>query len=234
MIDQLERTAFRAAPAAETFRLEGWSCNIGRGVVGRMNSVTTFGFEPFELFETVEQVERRYRYRGRTVRFRVTDRDEKLDDLLDARGYERSEEILVMTGPVAPGEVVATTLRGVTAGWLSLYREFRPADEDRAAEIGESLAGLDRDHLLFDLEGRAVGVGVVDGSLLGIFDVAVDPTTRRAGLGTRITQSILAWGASKGAGTSYLQVEDSNQAAVSLYRGMGFEETYRYWYRSLD
>ncbi len=232
MIDQIERAGFRAAPAAETFRLGGWSCNIGRGVVGRMNSVTTFGFEPFELFETVEQVERRYRYRGRTVRFRLTARDDNLDDLLDARGYERSEEVLVMTGPVAPGEVAATTLRGVTAGWLSLYRQFRPADEDRAAEIGEGLAGLDRDHLVFDLDKRAVGVGVVDAGLLGIFDVAVDPPHRRSGLGTRITQSILAWGASKGADTAYLMVEESNHAGLSLYRGLGFEEAYRYWYRS--
>lgn len=232
MIDQIERAGFRAAPAAETFRLGGWSANIGRGTVGRMNSVTTFGTEPFDLFETVEQVERRYRGRGRPVKFRLTDRDVNLDDLLGARGYERSEDVLVMTRPTRAGEAGATTLRGVTAGWLERYRRFRPADEHRAAEIGESLAGLDRTHALFDLEERAVGLGIVDGGLVGMFDVAVDPSVRRTGLGTRLTGAILAWGASEKATIAYLQVEESNVPATSLYRRLGFEETYRYWYRS--
>lgn len=232
MIDDIERAGFRAAPAAETFRIGGWSANVGRGAVGRMNSVTTFGAEPFDLFETVEQIERRYRNRGRPVRFRVTARDSDLDDLLDARGYVRGDDVLVLTAPAIPGDVDATTIRGVTRGWLDRYRRFRPADENRAAEIGESLAALDREHLLFDLEERAVGVGIVDGGLVGIFDVAVDPSARRSRLGTRLTGSMLAWGASRGATTAYLQVESSNVAALALYRGLGFEEAYRYWYRS--
>ena len=35
----------------------------------------------------------------------------------------------------------------------------------------------------------------------------------------------------KGAIAGYLQVVDSNEAAKKLYKGLGFEDVYSYWYR---
>lgn len=212
--------------------MAGWSVNLGRGEVGRMNSVTTFGHVPYEMFEAVETVERRYRARRRQVVFRLTPLDTELDDLLFARGYDRSEEIVVMQAPVRSGDQERIEiLAGVTAGWLERYAAFRPAGPARAAEIGESLAALSLLHATFGVEEAAVGTAVLQGRWAGLFNVAVDPDRRRLGLGRRVSQGMLDWAARGGAEQAYLQVEEGNQAAMALYRSLGFEEAYRYWYR---
>lgn len=197
-----------------------------------MNSVTTFGHVPYEMFETVETVERRYRSRRRQVMFRLTSLDTELDDLLFARGYDRSEEIVVMQAPVKAGDQEPIEiLAGVTAGWLERYAAFRPASPARAAEIGESLATLSLPHATFLVEEAAVGSAVLHGRWAGLFNVAVDPGRRRLGLGRRVSQGMLDWAARAGAEQAYLQVEEGNEAAVALYRSLGFEDAYRYWYR---
>jgi ribosomal protein S18 acetylase RimI-like enzyme len=232
VIVEIERLGWAAAPAAEASSVAGWSVNLGRGEVGRMNSVTTFGHVPFEMFEAVETVERRYRARRRQVVFRLTPLDTELDDLLFARGYDRSEEIVVMQAPVQSGDQERIEiLAGVTAGWLERYAAFRPAGPARAAEIGESLAALSLPHATFLVEEAAVGTAVLQGRWAGLFNVAVDPDRRRFGLGRRVSQGMLDWAARGGAERAYLQVEEGNVAAVALYRSLGFEEAYRYWYR---
>lgn len=236
LIAGIEQRVFRAAPAAETFRVEGWVGNLGRGSVGRTNSLTTFGSKPWDAFEAVETAERRYRSRNRAVRFRLTELDAEVDDLLFARGYQRSAEVLVMTlSPIIAADAAGSTMtRGVTPVWLEQYRAFRPDTEGRTAERGESLAALSLTHGVFSLEQGAVGVTVVDTGWAGMFDLAVDPSRRRAGLGRRLSQDMLSWAVGQGAGSAYLQVEASNQAASDLYQSLGFSEAYRYWYRSRD
>jgi ribosomal protein S18 acetylase RimI-like enzyme len=104
-------------------------------------------------------------------------------------------------------------------------------DELRSAEIAESLAALTLDHATFGLPG-AVGLAVADGALCGLFDIAVARDRRRAGLGSRITSAAMRWGAARRCSIAYLQVTDGNRAARGLYDKLGFEERYRYWYRT--
>jgi ribosomal protein S18 acetylase RimI-like enzyme len=232
LIVEIERLGWAAAPAAESSTVSGWSVNLGRGEVGRMNSVTTFGHVPDDIFETVETVERRYRSRRRPVAFRLTPLDAELDDLLFARGYDRSEEILVMQAPVNAGDREGIEiLAGVTGRWLERYAAFRPSGPARAAEIGESLASLALPHATFLFAEAAVGTAVVDGRWAGLFNVAVDPARRRQGLGRTLSRGMLDWAAWAGAERAYLQVEEGNLEARGLYRSLGFEAAYRYWYR---
>ncbi len=233
-IEELERIQVRAVPPVESFRVGRWVGALGRGVLSRTNSLTTFGEKPWDLFEAVTTVESRYRSRGRPVRFRLTALDAELDDLLFARGYERTDQVAVMTRTIGhqptPAEPVEIS-GGVTDRWLEMLAEFAPMETDRIAELGESLRSLDLPHALFNLEGRAVGVGVVEDGWVGLFDLAVHPDHRREGRGREITQAIISWGADRGATSAYLQVHTHNQAAQGLYLDLGFEEAYRYWYR---
>lgn len=240
-IDQLERVAVRALPAVESTTLDGWHLPFGRGQVRRMNAVTTFGIVSWDTFEAVETIERRYGSRKRPVIFRLTALDAELDDLLFARGYEKSAEVAVMTAPATGLSDDAVTWTGaITPGWLGDLQRLGDYTEARVAEIGESLSGLTLPHAVFRFEGGeagmnpAVGLAVLDSEWVGLFDIAVDEHHRHRGLGTRITSAMLSWGAERGAGSAYLQVLADNTAGVSLYAGIGFEESYRYWYRTLD
>jgi N-acetylglutamate synthase len=240
-IAELERVALRALPAVESTALDGWHLPFGRGQVRRMNAVTTFGIASWDSFEAVETIERRYGSRRRPVIFRLTALDAELDDLLFARGYEKSDEVSVMTAPAAgrPNDSVTWT-GAVTPGWLDDLERLGGYTEARVAEIGESLSGLTLPHAVFRIgQGggsptAAVGMAVLDSEWAGIFDIAVDPEQRRRGLGTTITSAMLSWGAERGATSAYLQVMTDNTAALSLYTGLGFSELYRYWYRTLE
>lgn len=80
---------------------------------------------------------------------------------------------------------------------------------------------------------KGIAVSVVQGKLAGLFGLAVSGSARRQGLGRALSKAALAWGASQGATTAWLQVEADNTAARKLYDTLGFTERYRYAYRSL-
>ncbi|MHA2115884.1 MAG: GNAT family N-acetyltransferase, partial [Candidatus Thorarchaeota archaeon] len=42
------------------------------------------------------------------------------------------------------------------------------------------------------------------------------------------------WGEDHGAEKAFLQVEETNTPALDLYKSMGFDTLYTYWYRILD
>ena len=76
-----------------------------------------------------------------------------------------------------------------------------------------------------------VGLGVVEGRFIGLFDIVVDKAYRNTGLGYLIVENIMRWGRKQGASMAYLQVLTDNSPAIRLYEKMGFKEAYRYWYR---
>jgi ribosomal protein S18 acetylase RimI-like enzyme len=233
-IKRIERAAARALPAPETIEVDGWTVLLGRGEVNRINSAVTNGYRPRALMDHIEATERRFASRRRSPQFRLTPLDQTVDGLLSDRGYERSADVVVMTAPVATGAEPdpAVMLRSaVTPGFVDRFRAWGGYTDVRVDEIVESLSALTLPYVAA-LSDHALAVGVVDDGLVGLFDVVVDPDARSTGHGRTISRSVLAWGADRGAELAYLQVHSENAAALRLYRSLGFEEAYRYWYRS--
>ena len=232
LILDIEERAVRAMPAAETVYFGRWVASLGRGTALRLNSCTTFAESPRELFERIEQVERKYASRDRLTRFRLTPLDQHLDDRLHTRGYERGPEVILMTGPVAgrTDDSVAVA-RGLGPTWLERYSTWGGYDELRTSEIAESFNSLTLETGVF-MSPTAIGVAVVDGSWVGLFDIVVDPGERGKGAGKTITSAMLAWAAGRGAERSYLQVVTTNETAIAMYDRLGFTDAYHYWYRT--
>lgn len=232
LILDIEERAVRAMPAAETVHFGRWVASLGRGTALRLNSCTTFAESPRELFERIEQVERKYASRDRLTRFRLTPLDQHLDDRLHTRGYERGPEVILMTGPVGgrTDDSVAVA-RGLGPTWLERYSTWGGYDELRTSEIAESLNSLPLETGVF-MSPTAIGVAVVDGPWVGLFDIVVNPDARRQGAGSAITSAMLTWAAGRGAERSYLQVVTSNEPAIAMYDRLGFTDTYHYWYRT--
>jgi ribosomal protein S18 acetylase RimI-like enzyme len=74
-------------------------------------------------------------------------------------------------------------------------------------------------------------MGVVEDGHLGLFDLVTDSGVRNRGYGRRLLFDLLAWGLGHGARRAYLQVMLNNAPAIHLYRKVGFQEAYQYWYR---
>lgn len=77
----------------------------------------------------------------------------------------------------------------------------------------------------------ARGLGVFEEDTLGLYDIHVNRGHRRKGLGTAICRALMEEGFQSGAKSAHLQVLASNLEALSLYRSLGFQEIYLYWYR---
>ena len=53
----------------------------------------------------------------------------------------------------------------------------------------------------------------------------------RTTMGEWVLSALQSFGDRGGAEQAYLQVVEGNDAAVSLYRSIGYEVSHRYWYR---
>ena len=121
----------------------------------------------------------------------------------------------------------------------AVTRPLVEADLDRVARIERSAftdpwSPRSFEDLLAQPQVRAVAMDGDDGRVAGyalytlvagegeILNLAVDPASQRRGLGRRLLQAVL--GAMRVAGTTavFLEVRQSNQAAIALYTGAGF------------
>ena len=133
--------------------------------------------------------------------------------------------------PSASGELTLDVAAEPDDAWLATYR-YR----------GQSLSPHARALLLSapsqaffsvrDAAGATVGVarGSLGGGWAGLTAVDVRPDHRRRGLARGLLATAARWAHRSGAMSLYLQVSDTNQAAIALYTGTGFTVHHRYDY----
>ena len=76
-------------------------------------------------------------------------------------------------------------------------------------------------------DGVARGSASLDGDWLCVHSLTFAEDHRRRGLARLVLAELLDWGASRGATTAWLHVEDDNQAALALHAGLGFRTHHR-------
>ncbi|ROT32194.1 GNAT family N-acetyltransferase [Micromonospora sp. HM5-17] len=153
--------------------------------------------------------------------------------------------------PDLPAVELATT---PSAGWLALVakRKGRQASE-RGEEADGSALPAAAYHVLTAVDqvrfahvyaepappdgGRellAIARGTVTGQgrWLGLTLLEVVPAARRRGLARHVVRALALWAAQQGATDAFLQVEEHNEAAVTLYRRLGFTTHHTYQTRT--
>jgi len=240
-VESIERVAATAWPTNERTRLGEWILSAGDGFSRRRNSTVPCGPPPADLDRRLTDVESWYTVRGLTPLYRITPTcDPAIDGILEARGYRVEAPVVVMTlalddtdpvegvviSPVATEAWVSTELealgvdRSLVGQWLATIAVVPPPVSFVTSMDGDQTVGA--------------GIGQVGDGLLGVFEVAVRPEYRRRGHAKRLMRSLHTFGFEHGAGTSFLQVAEDNEPAVVLYRSLGYEPLYRYWYRRAD
>lgn len=214
--------------------VDGWSVATLNAVPRRLGSTTCFGIVPTNVHQAILSVEDIYRSMSMVPTFRLTPADRIIDGMLRRRGYQRQDGAVVMSAQPEHRPPAMWIPETPTLGteWFRDLRTFTGATADRMEALSASLQRLRLPHLGAHVPKRAVGLVVVDGVRAGIFDVAVHPVHRRTGLGTATMNRLLAWATAQRAKQAILQVHPSNTAALELYRKLGFEEMYHYFYRA--
>lgn len=236
----VEEASLNAWPAVQTIFYDAWIVRMARGYTKRANSVTPLACGSRPLAAKVSYCESLFRRCGLTPTFRIPSfvpDAHALDALLAAQAYRRIDETLVMTVPLAAGGMITqhqVCERHTLEEWLPLYHKLEPGRTDVASHR-EILGRVVGNTAYVSLEGDEVfacGLGVCEAGYAGFFDIVVRSTCRRKGYGLALMENLLAWGVQEHASHAYVQVVANNSPAVALYAKLGFQELYRYWYRS--
>ncbi len=222
-----------------------WLARSRRTPGGTTASVAVLGtVDEADIPALVAAAEGFYAECGRPARFELaaTTRVEPVQRALLAAGYRYEEQ---------PTFVRLASLRSLR-GIAPQHREGRVRVSDAPTEawfgewwrnVGSQVPGADAESsmdVLWDLPGRcafashvvddtvvATGLGVVDGSWLGIYCLSSSPQRRGAGSVRRIVGALGTWGNALAARTAYLRVAADDEALLRFSEQAGFVTSYQ-------
>jgi len=233
---QADRLALPGWQPVESEPLGEWLLRASGGFSSRGNSVLALGDPGMPVSEAVAAVNRWYAERSLPARAHVQPDRPEADAFAEA-GWSVYDPTLLLLASVAkvirklgPRQVAEPRLDStLDEAWL--------ATDERAARYGESArAVMESGEVTFatvrDERGAVLarGRGAFHGDWVGVSALWTDPAHRGSGLGSAVLQSLVSWGAERGATTAYLQVVESNDHARHIYEARGFDVHHRYAY----
>ena len=241
----LEEVAMNAWPALEQILYDGWVLRFSNDFTGRANSVNPLYRSTIDIKTKISTCKEIYRKKDLKARFRLTAffTPKSLDQVLEKLGFIKSENILVMSKPLekrglgysrGKGEIKIVSIWE----WIQAYYLLNQEDKKYLETHYAMLQRITNPVLpaLFKQEGETVacGFGVLERKFFGLFNIYTHKAHRNKGVANKLIREMFEWAESKGAETSYLQVDESNIVARNLYKKIGFNNAYPYWYRYLS
>jgi ribosomal-protein-alanine N-acetyltransferase len=120
-------------------------------------------------------------------------------------------------------------------------RSFQPGDSEALYEIcrqsPEAAQWSEESYLQAHSSGQIVVIAELNGKICGflvarvigdeaeILNIAVDPVHRRKGIASSLLSATISAGQTRHAKNTYLEVRESNSAAIAFYRRHGFAKT---------
>ena len=240
---RLEEVLLNATAPPEQLLYDGWLLRLSREHIKRASSVNVLSPSTMPLAEKVDECERGYRNRGLVPIFRLASlaTEPELDAELEERGYTVFELSLVQVASLAalaPGSKASPGLRFETMEmepWVAMVGRMRGWPEhDVTAHIRRMVSSPLHSLCVSLMAGEEVvscGLVTLEGDYAGLFDIYTPPEHRAKGLATALCQRLLEMGRERGATVGWLSVLATNEPALEVYRRLGFETAYEYWYR---
>lgn len=221
----LEHAAAFAWPGVEQHWLDRWLLRAGHGVTFRANSAVPLDISANA--NAIPAITAWYTQRGLTPRLAIPDR---LSPLPAGLPGERTYRVLVRdVSTCEPDPSVVLAPRPDDA-WLRLYHRDVPLDVLTAVVDGELMFGTSAGMAV----GRAAVTDAPDGTRwVGLSSVRTADEPQGAAPVRRMCETLLAWGADRGATSGYVRVSDENTAAAQLFESLGFSLHHRSRYVSV-
>lgn len=244
-ITLIEELSINAWPSLQTAIVDGWVLRFAEGYTRRANSVNPLYPSHEDVNTKIAQCESIYSTRGMDPVFKMTPLvyPAHLDTLLERQGYQEVSPTLVQTASLAGLNPLILTGRDtqvvfqntVNERWLSAASRFNHLNDRYRGVLARMMTSIVPRRcfmsVLHNGHTAAVGLGVLERGMIGLFDIVVDESLRKKGFGRLLTHSLMMWGREHSAHTAYLQVTQTNIPALRLYSSLGFRENYQYWYR---
>lgn len=244
-VRRMEAVSFRSFPSTSTYFDGTWVIRLTAGhPAKRLNSVNPLDpSDHGDIEKRISIAQHRFDSFGRPLIFRLSPlAPPELEQVLEDRGWKRFEESIVMVASLSEllSEDVLDQVPVQDVGmWVDTFLELSEESREHKPGLAEVIGAIEPEVGLFmlrDSDSHAVSAVrcVCDKDLAGLFDMVTSEGSRRMGHGRAAVLSALKWARSRGASTAWLQVVADNEAAISLYRSLGFWEIYRYSYRSAN
>jgi GNAT superfamily N-acetyltransferase len=244
-IRRLEELTINTSPAIYQSHYDGWLLRASGTDTRRANSVTALQASHLPIEEKIAYAESWYRALGQPTMFRLNEARSPadLDALLSVRGYTREVDTIVMTRDLStgipPGDYALPAgakliEHGDSDGLDDVHRMKAMSPEMRAQDVRRQALwkGPQAFLSLKTINGVAsTGMARLDAGHVGIFNMRTASKARGKGYATILVAYLLAWGLEQGAKKAFLQVDQSNDAAIAVYKKFGFSTAYRYWHR---
>ncbi|MFF5079841.1 GNAT family N-acetyltransferase [Actinoplanes sp. NPDC000266] len=237
----LELAANAAWPAPVQARLGGWILRAAGNWTGRANSALAVGDPDRTLEAAVDAVAEWYGAHGQRPLINAPmPLAAPVNAALDARGWTSRPLTLVQTALLSPllsrlearADLPPVELADTPGDdWYAMVAEHKGTLPAAAVRI---LTGPEE--VVFaqvrDADGGLLAVArgaVTDpGRLLGVSLLQTAPAARRRGIAQHVVRALAQWAAQHNATRAYLQVEERNTPAVTLYGRIGFSTHHTY------
>jgi len=243
LLSRIEDAGLNASAPPQQRWMDGWLVRHSPGKARRARCINAVAAGRLPLDRHLAAVAALYREAGLQMVLRVTPftQPATLDAELAARGWTSLDDTRVMVcadlaavpaQPLPPGcridPLPADAYARLVGGWRGSSAEAIAAHAERMSLCPVPYRGFAlRQH------GRALACGqyVVEGDLVGLYDVYTAAPARGHGLARVLCAHLLAQAREAGAASGYLQVEADNAPARAAYRRLGFADGYSYRYR---
>lgn len=234
-----EEIAANAHVALNVMQYDGWLMRFANGYSGRANSISVLYPSTLPVEEKVAYCEKCYAKQGLPANFKLTQGDEDFSDFLAARGYKvvTPTDIMILDDLAVGGEAFFADciFSDKPDEWLPYFFEYENlTDEKNQNTFRQMLSKVMVDTIYCSViyKGRVVACAAtaIEHGYALIHYVVVDSTVRGLGLGEKLCRAIISKAKEHGAGHAYLQVVQTNEIAMNLYKKLGFKKLYSYWY----
>lgn len=222
-----------------------WKVRATFGVTKRANSVHAIGLIP-ENKNWLQKIEQFYKEKSITPCFYISEISPmKLDGLLEAKGYKKIDEFLVMTASCSDifkkidkeNRFTFYSSSEIVDQWIYdfICLEGFPTERYQAYSCIFSAIKPKKNFVSIYEDEKIVGVGsiVVEQGWGCISNVVVDQNHRRKGIAVQLLRHLTEWAYENKAFNVYLQVLKENKPAIGLYTKLGFIPIFKNHYRML-
>ncbi|MEJ8836169.1 GNAT family N-acetyltransferase [Ramlibacter sp. AN1133] len=239
-IEAIERATLAAVPPRGQETWNDWLLAFDAGTVGRCHSATPLRHEA-PAARTLAGLEERYAAQGLATVLRVPELPafDAFRSQLGAAGYVRTKPTLVQAGRVGelaggmPPAVDVQLAPTAAPDWEQVFlgEGFDPVDG--ASRLAILRRGADSVFASVREQGRTIAVGAACFShgWCGVHGMRTLPAHRGRGLAGAVLSALARRAQERGVQRCFLQVEEGNARARSLYAGRGFTTAwgYAYW-----
>lgn len=234
-----ESISMNAWPALQWVVDDGWVLRFSKGYTKRANSVIPIDISSSNYISKVRRVEEMYQKKHLPSTFKLTQELILLDEFLSKKDYKKIGETSFQTLSLDTMNFFERSdciiSNNYDEKWFDRFTDFSSLSKKDSVVLKAMLKNSPMDNFYFMIiNGKEVigcGLGVVEDIYFGIFDIYINASYQGQGYGKRLLKGMLNYAKHMDLKTAYLQVVDKNEVAKSLYQSLGFEETYKYWYR---